>query len=174
MLKIIHILILIKKSHDKDPKFQVGHIVRTSKYIFLKSMLHRIKDILQIDLKNFFWLKKLQILFHGHKLLVILMLNIFVKKELQKTNQVEFRIEKVIKRKATKLYVKWKDYENSFIAGLLKRTLYKMSQYFFKLYEPFGGEINVKVDFSNNATKADLKKATEIDTSSLASKSYLA
>ena len=102
------------------------------------------------------------------------MLNIFVKKELQKTNQVEFRIEKVIKRKATKLYVKWKDYENSFIAGLLKRTLYKMSQYFFKLYEPFGGEIIVKVDFSNNATKADLKKATEVDTSSLASKSYLA
>ena len=49
-----------------------------------------------------------------------------------------------------------------------------MSQYFLKLYEPFGGEINVKVDFSNNSTKTDLKKATEIDTSSLALKSYLA
>ena len=71
-----------KKSNNKDPKFQVGHIVRISKYIFLKGMLQRIKDILQIDLKNFFWLKKLQILFHGHKLLVILMLKIFVKKEL--------------------------------------------------------------------------------------------
>ena len=72
------------------------------------------------------------------------------------------------------MYVKWEDHENSFIAGLLKRTLYKMSQYFLKLYEPFGGEINVKVDFSNNATKTDLKKATDIDTSSLALKSYLA
>ena len=35
-------------------------------------------------------------------------------KELQKTNQKEFRIEKIIKRKANKLYVKWKGYDNSF------------------------------------------------------------
>ena len=32
-----------------------------------------------------------------------------------------------------------------------------MSQYFPKLYEPFGGEINVKVNLSNFATKTDLK-----------------
>ena len=39
----------------------------------------------------------------------------FYEKELQKkTNQKEFRIEKVIKRKGDKLYVKWKDYDNSF------------------------------------------------------------
>ena len=31
-----------------------------------------------------------------------------MKKELQKTNQEEFKIEKVIKRKGNKLYVKWK------------------------------------------------------------------
>ena len=35
-------------------------------------------------------------------------------KELQKTNQKEFRVEKVIKRKGEKLYVKWKSYYNSF------------------------------------------------------------
>ena len=35
-------------------------------------------------------------------------------KELQKTNHKEFRKEKVIKRKGDKLYVKWKDYDNSF------------------------------------------------------------
>ena len=29
-----------------------------------------------------------------------------------------------------------------------------MSQYFPKPYEPFGGDINVKVDLSNYATKA--------------------
>ena len=46
-----------------------------------------------------------------------------------------------------------------------------MSQYFAKPYEPFGGDINVKVDLSNYTTKADLKNATGIDTSSLASKS---
>ena len=32
-----------------------------------------------------------------------------------------------------------------------------MSQYFSKLYEPFGGDINVKVDLSNYATNADIK-----------------
>ena len=36
------------------------------------------------------------------------------KKQLQKTNQKEFRIEKVIKRKGDKLYVNWKGYDNSF------------------------------------------------------------
>ena len=49
-------------------------------------------------------------------LLVILtedkLLGLFKKKELQKTNQKEFSVEKVIKRKSEKLYVKWKDYNN--------------------------------------------------------------
>ena len=49
-----------------------------------------------------------------------------------------------------------------------------MSQYFPKPYEPFGGDINVNVDFSNYATKLDLKNATEFDTSKLAAKSDLA
>ena len=48
-----------------------------------------------------------------------------------------------------------------------------MSQYFLKPYKPFGGDINVKVDLSNYATKADLKNATGIDTSKLAAKSDL-
>ena len=37
-----------------------------------------------------------------------------MKKELQKTNQAEFRVWKVIKRKGDKLYVKWKGYDTSF------------------------------------------------------------
>ena len=41
------------------------------------------------------------------------------------------------------------------IVGLTKRTLYKMSQYFPKPYEPSGGEINIKVDLSNYVTKKD-------------------
>ena len=32
-----------------------------------------------------------------------------------------------------------------------------MSQYFPKLHEPFGGDINVKVGLSNYATKTDIK-----------------
>ena len=38
----------------------------------------------------------------------------FYEKELQKASQKECRIEKVIKRKGDKLYVKWKEYHNSF------------------------------------------------------------
>ena len=60
------------------------------------------------------------------------------------------------------------------IAGLIKMTLYKMSQYFPKLYEPFDGDINVKVDLSNYATKTDIKNISHIDTSSFALKPNLA
>ena len=38
----------------------------------------------------------------------------FYEKEFQKTNQTKFRIEKVIKKKGDKLYVKWKVYDNLF------------------------------------------------------------
>ena len=49
-----------------------------------------------------------------------------------------------------------------------------MSQYFPKPYQPFGGDMNVKVDFSNYATKTDIKNILYIDTSSFALKSNLA
>ena len=39
-----------------------------------------------------------------------------------------------------------------------------MSQYFPKPYEPFGGDINVKVDLSNYAKKADIKNISHADT----------
>ena len=45
----------------------------------------------------------------------------FYEKELQKTNQKEFRIEKVIKRKDDKIYVKWKGYYNSFNSWIDKK-----------------------------------------------------
>ena len=49
-----------------------------------------------------------------------------------------------------------------------------MTQYFPKPYEPFGGDINVKVDFSNYATKKDIRNITHVDTSGFALKSNLA
>ena len=49
-----------------------------------------------------------------------------------------------------------------------------MSQYFPKPYEPFGGDINVKVDLSNYATKTDLKNVSHVDVGSFAQKSNLA
>ena len=49
-----------------------------------------------------------------------------------------------------------------------------MSQYFPKPYEAFSGDINVKVDLSNYATKADIKNISHVDTSSFALKANLA
>ena len=59
------------------------------------------------------------------------------------------------------------------IVVLIKKTLYNMSQYFSKPYEPFGGDINVKVDLSNYVTKADVKNIIHVDTSSFALKTNL-
>ena len=47
----------------------------------------------------------------------------FYEKELQKTNQREFRIDKVIKRKGDKLYVKWKGYNSLFNSWIDKKDL---------------------------------------------------
>ena len=56
------------------------------------------------------------------------------------------------------------------IVGLIKKKLYKMSQYFPKPYEPFGADINVTIDLSNYATRDDIN----VDTSSFALKTNLA
>ena len=47
----------------------------------------------------------------------------FYEKELQKIDQQEFRIEKVIRKKDVKLYVKWKGYDSSFNSWIDKKDL---------------------------------------------------
>ena len=47
----------------------------------------------------------------------------FYEKELQKTSKEKFRIEKVLKRKGDKLYVKWKGYDNRFNSWIDKKDL---------------------------------------------------
>ena len=49
----------------------------------------------------------------------------------------------------------------------------KMSQYFSKPYEAFGGNINVKVDLSNYGTNIDIKNIAHVDTSSFVLKTNL-
>ena len=49
-----------------------------------------------------------------------------------------------------------------------------MSQYFPEPYEPFGGDINFKVDLSNYSTKTDLKSVSHVDVGSFALKSNIA
>ena len=73
---------------------------------------------------------------------------------MQKSNQNEFRIEKVIKRKSDKIYVKWKGYDNLFDSWI--------SQYFPKAFRNFGGNINVKVNPSSHASKANIKNISHV------------
>ena len=99
----------------------------------------------------------------------------FYEKELENTSLEKFRIEEVIKRKGYKLYVKWKGYDSCFNSWIDKKRHYiKISQYFPKSFRNFKGNINVKVDLSNYATKPDIKNISHLDTSSFALKSNLA
>ena len=86
----------------------------------------------------------------------------FYEKELQKSSQGKCRIEKILKRKGDKLYVKWKGYDNRYNSWINKRD-----------FRSFGRNINAKVDLSNYATKTDLKNVTHVDTSSFALKTSL-
>ena len=56
-------------------------------------------------------------------LMVKKLLEQFYEKELEKSNQKEFRIEKLIKQKGNKLYVKWKGYDNSFNSWIDKKNV---------------------------------------------------
>ena len=86
---------------------------------------------------------------------------------MEKTNQKDFKMEKVIKSKVDKLYVKWKGYNNSFNSWIDKKHLVwfyhiKISQYFPKPFRSFGRNINVKVDLSDYPTKADIKNILQL------------
>ena len=102
-----------KEVNDKDPKFKAGDLVRISKYknIFAKGYTPNWSEEVFVvsKIKNTVpWTYVINDL-SGEEII-----GTFYEKELQKTNQKEFRIEKVIKKKGDKLYVKWKGYDSSF------------------------------------------------------------
>ena len=72
-----------------------------------------LKDIHQLSLKNFFFISKIKDTVPWTYVINDLnlgeIIGAFYEEELQETNQKQFTIEKVIKRKGDKLYVKWKD-----------------------------------------------------------------
>ena len=123
MLKIIYIYIDFEKEvNDKDSKFKIGDHVRISKYknIFAKGYTpNQSEDVLLVKKvkKTVPWTYVINDL-NGEE-----DTGSFYEKELQKTNQKKFRIEKVIKRKGDKLYVKWKGYDNSFNSWIDKKDL---------------------------------------------------
>ena len=47
----------------------------------------------------------------------------FYENKLQKTSREKLRIEKVLKRRGDKLYVKWKGYDNRFNSWIDKKDL---------------------------------------------------
>ena len=94
-----------KEVNDKDPKFQVGDHVRISKYknIFAKGYTPNLSEEIFVikEIKNTVpWTYVINDL-NGEEII-----GTFYEKELQKIDQKEFRIEKGIKKKGNKLYVK--------------------------------------------------------------------
>ena len=99
-----------KEINNKDPIFNIGDVVRISKYknTFAKGytpdwseevfVIKKVKNIVS-------WIYVINDL-HVEEIV-----GTFYEKQLQVTNQKEFRIEKVIKRKGHKLYVTWKGYK---------------------------------------------------------------
>ena len=113
-----------KEINNKDPKFKVGDHVRISKYknIFAKGYMPSWREEVFVikKVKNTIpWTYVINDL-NGEEIV-----GTFYEKELQKTNQEEFRIEKVIRRKGNKLYVKWKGYDNSFNSWIDKKDIIK-------------------------------------------------
>ena len=86
------------------------------------------KTLFQIGLKNFLFLQKLEIL-PPEQLLMILQKKKFLEhfrtKNCKKTNQKEFTVEKVIKRKGDKLYTKWRGYDSLFNSWIDKKDINK-------------------------------------------------
>ena len=111
-----------KEVNDKeDLTFKVGDHIRISKYknIFANGYTPNWSEVFIIKkVKNTVpWTYIINDL-KGEEII-----GTFYEKKLQKTNQKEFRIEKILKRKGDKLYVKWKGYDNRFNSWIDKKDL---------------------------------------------------
>ena len=111
-----------KGVNDKDPKFKVGDHVRISKQknIFAKGYTPNWSEGVFVvsKIKNTVpWTYFINDL-NGEECI-----GTFYEKELEKTNQKKIRIEKVIKRKGDKLYVKWKVYNSLFNSWIDRKGL---------------------------------------------------
>ena len=111
-----------KEVNDKDSKFKIGDRVIIFKYkiIFAKGFKPNwAEEVFVIEkVKNTVpWTYVINDL-NGEEIT-----GTFYEKELQKTDQKEVRIEKVLKRKGDKLYVKWKGCDNSFNSWIDQKDL---------------------------------------------------
>ena len=109
-------------SNKRNPIFKVGDHVRISKYkiIFAKGYAPNWSEEVFVvnKIKNTVpWTYVIND-FNGEEIN-----GSFYEKELLKTNQEQFRIEKILKRKGDKLYIKWKGYDNSFNSWINKKDI---------------------------------------------------
>ena len=108
--------------NKKDPKFKVGDHVRISKYknIFAKGYTPNWSEEIFVvnKIKNTVSWSYVVSDFNGEEIT-----GSFYEKELQKTCQKKFEIEKLLKRKGDKLYVYWKGYDNRFNSWIDKKGL---------------------------------------------------
>ena len=109
MLKIINFKLVIMLEYQNKNIFAKGYTPKWSEEVFVIS---KIKNILP----------RTQVI---NDLIVEEIIGTFYEKELQKMNQKEFNIEKVIKRKGNKLYIKQKGYDNSFNSWIDKKDLFE-------------------------------------------------
>ena len=104
---MLNIIDFKKKVNNKDPKYKVGDHVRISKYknMFPKGYTPNWSEEVFVvsKVKNTVPSTYLINDLNGEEII-----GTFHERKIQKTNQKEFRIEKVIKIKGDKLYVKWK------------------------------------------------------------------
>ena len=99
------------KSNEKDHKFKVDDHVRTlkCKSIFTKGCTTNwSEEVLSVVSSTLPWTYAVSDLSGGE------IVGMFYEKKFQKKNQTEFIVEKVIKEKGGKSYIKWKGYDNSF------------------------------------------------------------
>ena len=162
-----------EETNKKDPKFKVGDYVRMSKYknVFAKGYTPNWSEEL-------FVIRKIQNTYLINDLNDEEIKGAFYEKKLQKSDQKEFRIEKIIKRKGNKLYVKWKGYDNCFNSWINKKTnlsslktevdkldipkLKTVPTDFSKLTTEVQEDFTKKTDFNSLNTKVD-KNETEND-----------
>ena len=114
-----------KEVNNAAPKFKIGNHVRISKYknIFAKGYMRNWSEEIFVVSKIKNTVPQTYLINHLNGEEII---GIFYEKELQRTSQSEFRIEKTIKRKGNRLYVKRKGYKNSFNSWIDKKDiLYK-------------------------------------------------
>ena len=135
-----------KETNDKAPKFEIGDVVGISKYknIFGKGyvpnwpeeffVIEKVKNTVPCtyvisDVKG----QEIDGLFYEKEL------------KIKKTNQKEFRVEKVIKKKGDKLYAKCKGYNISFNSWVVKKDIIQTIECFSEP-KSSGGRVKVELD----------------------------